>query len=345
MITLGSSHSATPTKADRIRAAGGLHLASAGRAIGDQLNAAPKMLGPRGFADQAPGTRRQRSRRLESAARSVQYATARAQDVATEVAEIDWDDVADVVCAGPGAGGLAAAIAAADAGLDVVVADGAGAAISGTGSLAQRLGVFDDDTIAYLDALTEDLVPLNGHVWNSEVPVRVLGDEPLPGAGQGTATFVGSRLKDWAASCLESPYGVLFSRVFDRSMATAYTGAGEPLEVAVIGSLEFDPDQPGSALTDWLMARVHEREIEIRQSSSLQRLVFDGGQVVGAVIGGQDGERAVRARRGVVMGTGGDDVQTAWPTRRNLEGKSVQVAVVSRPASRFAEVELLASPR
>jgi hypothetical protein len=203
--------------------------------------------------------------------------------------------------------------------------------------------MLDGDTIAYLDALTQDLQPLSDHVWNAEVPVRVLGDGAP--TGKRAATFVGSRLKDWAASCLDSPYGILYSRVFDRDVLSAYTGAGEPIEVSVIGQLEFDPDQPGTALTEWLMDRAQERDIQIRQSTSLQRLVFEGGQVVGAVIGSQSGERAVRTRRGVVMATGGDGIETAWPARGNLEGRTVQVAVVSRPASRFAEVELLASPR
>lgn len=347
MITLGSSVLATPTKAVRILAADGLQPSSYRDTANNHLDVAPRMRGLRGFVERTPGARREHGRRLDAVARPVQYGTATRQGVATEAMEIDWDDVADVVCAGPGAGGLAAAIAAADAGLDVVVADGAGATVAGTGSLAHRLGLFDVDTIAYLDALTQDLQPLSGHGWDTEVAVRVLGNGSLAGNGsrQGAPTFFGSRLKDWASSCLESPYGVLFSRVFDRNMVPAYTGAGESIEVAVIGSLEFDPDQPSTALTEWLMNSARERKIQIRQSSSLQRMVFDGGgQVVGAVIAEPNGERAVRARRGVVMATGGNGVQTAWPTRRNIEGKTVEVAVVSRPASRFAEVELLASP-
>jgi hypothetical protein len=330
VITLGSSDLATPTNR---------HTAN------NHLGFAPSMRGPRGFVERIPGARRQHGRRLDAVARSVRYGTATRQDIATEAIEIDGYEVADVVCAGPGAGGLAAAIAAADAGLDVIVADGAGAMVSGTGSLAHRLGVRDNDTIAYLDALTQDLAPLSGHVWNAEVPVRVMGSPARNGTGRGAATFMGSRLKDWASSCLESPYGVLFSRVSDRNMVPAYTDAGESIEVAVIGSLELDPAQPGTALTEWLMNSARERNIQIRQASSLKRLVFEGGQVVGAVIADRNGERAVRARRGVVMATGGNGVQTASPSGRNLGGERVEVALVSRPASRFAEVELLASSR
>ena len=39
---------------------------------------------------------------------------------------MEWHDEVDIVCAGSGLGGLATAIAAVDAGFDIVVADAAG---------------------------------------------------------------------------------------------------------------------------------------------------------------------------------------------------------------------------
>lgn len=302
----------------------------------------PRVLGPSAFGDRSPLMRRRDGRRYDAGARSGQYVTAMTfHDGAEEAEQLYWDEVADVVCAGPGAGGLVAAIAAADAGLKVVAVESERQHAAGATSLPDRLGVLDSDTTDYLDALTQDLRPLSGLGWNAEIPIQAMGGGPGMGRGGQVGAFVGARLKDWAAGCLESPYGVLYSRVFDRNMVTEYAQAGEPIEVAVVGSIEFDPDQPATALTEWLISRAHDCKIEMRAASSLQRLVFDAGQVVGAVIDGPGGPRSIRARRGVIMATGADSAHTVLPHRKQLLGATVEVAVVSRPASRFARVELL----
>ena len=58
---------------------------------------------------------------------------------------MEWDDEVDVLCTGSGVGGLATAIAAVDAGVDVFVADSLG------------LDVGDDETNQYFDELSQDL--------------------------------------------------------------------------------------------------------------------------------------------------------------------------------------------
>ncbi len=96
--------------------------------------------------------------------------------------------------------------------------------------------------------------------------------------------FVGSRLRDWAASCLASPYGFLYSRVCERNAVTMRSSRGETFEVAAIGSIELGPDLPKVVLADWLSARARDRGIEVCTDSPLRRLVFEGGRVLGAVL-------------------------------------------------------------
>jgi len=61
-----------------------------------------------------------------------------------------WDERVDILCTGSGLGGLATAIAAVDAGVDVLVADSAG------------LEVEDAETNRYFGELSQDLcVPVN----------------------------------------------------------------------------------------------------------------------------------------------------------------------------------------
>ena len=64
----------------------------------------------------------------------------------------------------------------------------------------------------------------------------------MPVDTRGTvAPFVGARLRDWAARCLASPYGFVYTRVSDWQSTTLQTADGEALEVAEIGSMTPDP--------------------------------------------------------------------------------------------------------
>src|SRR6478609_3496116 len=111
-----------------------------------------------------------------------------------------WDERVDILCTGSGLGGLATAIAAVDAGVDVLVADSAG------------LDVGDAETNRYFGELSQDLrVPVH-RAAAVDAPIR---DDlaPAAAASRRVEPFVGSRLQDWAASCLASQYGFLYSRV------------------------------------------------------------------------------------------------------------------------------------
>jgi hypothetical protein len=270
---------------------------------------------------------------------------------------MNWDEEVDVVCIGSGVGGLASAIAAVDAGLGVFVASTGvdGGANDGpeppetrsSANALRKLGVdsLDWETYEYLDALSQDLPPLCPIERDAKVPVRVV-DDPRPaemGERRRTTaeTFVGARLRDWATRCLASPYGVVYSYLADRNMTRMRSRTGETIEAAVIGSVELDRELSGPALADWLFSQAWDRGIRVTAANPLQRLVFEDGQVIGAVVATPAGMFALRARRGVVVATGGDYANTTWPGYSRTGDESVAVCMMSRPASRFGRVELL----
>jgi hypothetical protein len=240
-----------------------------------------------------------------------------------------WDDEVDIVCAGSGVGGLATAIAAVDSGLDVFVAD------------AKRIDVGDAETGRYFRELSEGLLAGARSAPPCATPVRVIDDlAPAPTRAPHIAPFVGSGLQNWAADCLGSPYGFVYTRVCDRTEVTMRSSRGEQFEVTPIGSVDAGPDLRQLVLTDWLRVQACRRGIDIRVDSPLQRIVFDEGRALGAVVGTPWGSRAVRARRGVLISTGGHDARAVMPCDVS-EYSSLQVSVLRRAPSRFGRVELL----
>jgi hypothetical protein len=121
------------------------------------------------------------------------------------------------------------------------------------------------------------------------------------------------------------------------------TVEGDSLQVTEIGSITPDPANVGGWVLDWLTAQVRDRSIEVRQATSLQRLVFENGNVVGAVFTTPDGPLAVRARRGVTVGGRGPQFTVAAERSLLADDATVRVCLVGQTASRFGRVELLTS--
>jgi succinate dehydrogenase/fumarate reductase flavoprotein subunit len=61
----------------------------------------------------------------------------------------------------------------------------------------------------------------------------------------------------------------------------------------------------GQALVARLLRSAADAAVELRESTAVLQLQDDGGRVIGAVLRGPEGERLVRARRGVVLACGG----------------------------------------
>ena len=262
-----------------------------------------------------------------------------------------WDEEVDVVSTGSGIAGLAHAVAVVDMGGEVFVASSRGdIEASGTSvavrSRVDRLhwlegDVSDPETNEDFAALSSDLGPLTRSARDVDVPIRVVDHaEPVEPRG-AVAPFVGARLRDWAARCLVSPYGYLYTRVSDWRSSTLRTIDGETLEVAEIGSIAPDPANVGGSVLDWLTAQARDRRIEVHQATSLRRIVFEDGDVVGAEFATPDGPLAVRARHGVTVASGGPQVTITAGQPLPADDATLRVCLVGQTASRFGRVELL----
>ena len=257
---------------------------------------------------------------------------------------MQWDHEVDLVSVGSGAGALAAAIVAVDGGQTVFAAQSA----PRDQRSHRRLGIeiADSETNAYLDAVIEVAGTEMPDMAGPDLPVRFVTDPVPPSLGCNRRRamiepFVGARLGNWAADCVTASHAVLYSHVTGRNMTTMRSTSGEKLEAAVVGSVEPGVFGDEWSLDHWLSAEARSRGIDFREDSSLERLVFDDGMVVGAVVMTPDGACAISARRGVVVATGGSRAVAD----RLPDETAVRVGVVSKTASRFGRVELLARER
>jgi hypothetical protein len=252
------------------------------------------------------------------------------EDADDEVDESQWDDAVDLICVGHGSLATAITVATRQAGLDVMLAGS-----PATGTPEKLLDVSDEETTTYLRALTEDFTALPA---DPEVLTRVVGEpvEKKPPRDR-LATFHGAALRDWGMACVASPYGLLYTRVAHRPLWSTYAGADGAVEAMLVGTAEIDPGQRAASVRRWL-AEI-ERDGEAGSSGALQRLAFDNGMVAGAAVDAEGGTRLVRARRGIMLCLG--DGNSEQPGELDLR-ETAQVALVSRAASRFARLELLA---
>ena len=264
-----------------------------------------------------------------------------------------WDAEVDVVCTGSGVAALAHSVAVVDMDGEVFVASSRDDTHVGGASVAVRsrvdrlhwldLDVSDPETNEYFAAMSSDLGPLTRSAGDADLPIRAVDHaKPLDARG-AVQPFVGARLRDWAARCLVSPYGYLHTRVADWQSATLRTVDGESIEVAEIGSITPDPDNVGGSVMEWLTAQAQDRGIEVHHATSLERIVFEEGEVLGAEFMTPDGLFAVRARHGVTVAAGGPQATIAAGQALPAGGTTLRLCLVSQAASRFGRLELLTS--
>lgn len=255
--------------------------------------------------------------------------------------DLQWHHEVDVVCTDAGIAGLAGAIAAVDQGAEVLVASAQAPAESRAGSRHPSWfmpGSSDQPTIQYLGELAGDLDAAALPQLDDDLPIR-----PAPQAGSDTAQevppFHGSQLRDWAARCIPSPSGYLYTRVTDWTSAAMESVDGEALEVTEIGSLKAESGDVIDTSQGWLESEAQTHGVDIQPVQGLERLVFDDGEVIGAVFASQDGPLAVRARHGVLLCGSGQ--RTGRSLRMPVTGNAaLRVVLVGKAASRFGRVEL-----
>lgn len=261
-----------------------------------------------------------------------------------------WDTEVDVVVIGAGIGGLANAIAVADAGGTVLIADARRSVRHEAGGVAvcTRVGArstcllpdtLDPETNEYFEALTEGLT-VDGSA-DATVPrrdARNLSREET--SGRVVETFRGSRLHSWATTCAPSPFGLLYSNVQGWPTTTMRSIDGESIEVLAVGTISWGEDFGSSELRQWLGEQAQQRDIEVEAASTLQRIVFEEGVIVGVVLDTPEGPLAVRASAGIAFSPADAD-PTSDVGGAAVNGERLQVCMVGRTASRFGRVELL----
>jgi FAD binding domain len=249
-----------------------------------------------------------------------------------------WDEIVDVVSVGAGPGGLACAIAAVDAGLDVFVARPAAPAEPAPevdGARGWLPPVTDEETMAYFRALSDELPTVTLPADPAELPIRTLCEVKVDTSRRAQVeTFVGARLGIWAAGCIASPYGLLFTRVAGWPTTTMRTTGGKSFEVLALD--ESDGTHLGRTFSDRMSALAAARDIEVLEEHPLQRIVFEEGEIVGVVVDSKDGPWAVRARVGIAVTS-----SEPAPDDASILGADSRIALIGLTASRFGRVEVL----
>lgn len=261
-----------------------------------------------------------------------------------------WDTEVDLVCIGAGIGGLAAAIATVDAGEDVIVADTAPepGQIAAAAADDRRLGAVrgwlqhdgvDVETEDFLAAVVEGLDAFDRRPGASRVPTRVA--RAWTGDGRSVEPFVGATIRAWDAQCFGSPYGTLHSSVFGWQRTKMRSSDGEAIEVIPVGEIDWHDGLGEHDLLDWMGAQAYERDVDVLAASSLQRIVFEEGLIVGVVLDTPDGPYAVGTRRGVTLSPPDNGPAAVDQLTEPSQGVRKQVCLVGRTASRFGRVELI----
>jgi len=252
---------------------------------------------------------------------------------------VQWDLEADVVVLGSGGAAMTAAITAYDFGAkDVVILEKTGMVGGTTAMSGGMLWIpnnhhqiaeggtdSDEEIVAYLDSLTpDDLDPDN--LWafmqhgpemlryladKTPVRLRAFTDFPDYQPYSPGAKPDGGRSLDNEAFCFQE-LGKWASRVNPSKMAYPLRGS---LIEATRGTLDEstlaerearDYRGLGQALAGSLFKAVIDRDIPVEFEKRARKLVKDGDRITGVIAQDANGkDYKVRARRGVVIATGG----------------------------------------
>ncbi|MGH9029787.1 MAG: FAD-dependent oxidoreductase, partial [Acidimicrobiales bacterium] len=253
----------------------------------------------------------------------------------------EWDLVADVVVLGSGAAGLAAAVAARDAGAQVLLLEKT-AMVGGTTAVSGGMpwipmnrhmadvGVADSrhEALTYLRRLTLGREPdpalLEVYVDSAaEVMDHLETKTPLrmsapPGFSDYYADLPGGKpegrsvepvpfdaaaaLGEWAARLRTSPYLPWLTM---EEGAKSVTGAHAPDLELQDSRRASDVRVLGASLVASLFKGLLDRDVEVLTGTSARELLFEGEVVAGMVVESGGSSLRVGARSGVVLACGG----------------------------------------
>ena len=179
-------------------------------------------------------------------------------------------------------------------------------------SVAVPPGGLDASTADYLSAMTEGLDI--GLPPQEPAVTHARAVDPPRGRGVTLAPFVGEDLRVWSSRCLASSSGVVMTHVPDHILAPMHTSGGELITAAMV-----PPDRETTPPAETFAA-----------------CAYVDGAIAGASLDGPSGRRLVRARCGMAFAVGRRGAPPVAPPGGRL-------AMVGRPAGRFARLEILAT--
>ncbi|KMO67969.1 FAD-binding protein [Mycolicibacterium chlorophenolicum] len=250
----------------------------------------------------------------------------------------DWDEETDVLVAGSGAGGVTGAYTAAREGLDVLLVEasdrfGGTTAYSGGGGMwfpcnpvLQRAGVDDtlDDALEYYNAVVGDRTPAalrEAYVRGGAPLIAYLEtDEQLKFSLLPWPDYFGSApkartdgMRHIAAKPLRTAAAPDLVELIRGPLDTDRLGRPQPEDYFVGGR---------ALIARFLIALRRHPHAAVRLNTALTRLVVEDGAVVGAVVTTDEGSRAIRTRRGVLLAAGGFEHNDQMRSHYGVPGRS-----------------------
>jgi len=226
---------------------------------------------------------------------------------ALEASEVRFDETADVVVVGLGAAGASAAVGARQAGADVLAVE-RGAGAGGTSANSGGLLYLGGGTALQGACGVEDS-PENMATFLRAALGPGVDDDRLDVYCEGSPDHF-----DWLVS-IGVPFRAAFCDEPNRESADdaglLFSGGEDSYpfdEIAVPAPRGHKPqwiDSAGAFLMERLGAAVAGSGARVAADTRAEALVVDGGQVVGVSVRTDDGARAIGARGGVVLATGG----------------------------------------